>query len=92
MYTAVRKKTKESTAQNEEEPPPIPPQGVEELYTAVNKKTQPTTETLEELLYFTAEASMLNKRQPPILAKKSCVGLIALELAPTVNYWFKILD
>ena len=32
LYTAVRKKTKESTAQNEEEPPPIPPQGVEQLY------------------------------------------------------------
>ena len=30
---------------------------------------------------------MSNKRPPPILAKKSCVGLIALELAP--NYWFK---
>ena len=30
-----------------------------------------------------------NKRPPPILAKKYCVGLIALELAPTVNYWFK---
>ena len=43
LYTAVRKKTKESTAQNEEEPPPIPPQGVEQLYTAVNKKTQSTT-------------------------------------------------
>ena len=42
-YTAIRKKTKESTAQNEEKQPPIPPQRVEELYTAVNKKTQPTT-------------------------------------------------
>ena len=42
LYTAARKKTKESTAQNEEEPPPIPPQGLEQLYTAVNKKTQPT--------------------------------------------------
>ena len=42
LYTAVRKKTKESTAENEEEPPPIPPQGVEQLYTAVNKKTQST--------------------------------------------------
>ena len=41
------------------------------------------------ILYFTAEAPMSNKRPPPILAKKSCVGLIALELAPTVNYWFK---
>ena len=30
-----------------------------------------------------------NKRPPPILAKKSCVGLIVLKLAPTVNYWFK---
>ena len=39
--------------------------------------------------YFTAEAPMSNKCPPPILAKKSCVGLIALELAPTVNYWFK---
>ena len=30
LYTAVRKKTKESTVQNEGEPPPIPPpQGVE---------------------------------------------------------------
>ena len=45
LYTAVRKKTKESTAQDEEEQPPIPPQGVvnEQLYTAVNKKTQLTT-------------------------------------------------
>ena len=43
LYTAVRKKTKESTAQNEEEPLPIPLQGVDQLYTAVNKKTQPTT-------------------------------------------------
>ena len=43
LYTAVRKKTKESTAQNEEKPPPIPPQRVEQLYTAVNKNTQPTT-------------------------------------------------
>ena len=42
LYTAVGKKTKESTTQNEEEPPPIPPLGVEELYTVVNKKTQPT--------------------------------------------------
>ena len=42
LYTVVRKKTKESMAQNEEEPPPIPPQGVEQLYTAFNKKTQPT--------------------------------------------------
>ena len=41
------------------------------------------------LPYFTAEAPTSNKRPPPILAKKSCVGLIALELAPTVNYWFK---
>ena len=32
--------------------------------------------------YFTVEAPMSNKRPPPILAKKSCVGLIALELAP----------
>ena len=39
--------------------------------------------------YFTVEAPMSNKRPPPIFAKKSCVGLIALELAPTVNYWFK---
>ena len=38
--------------------------------------------------YFTAEVPMSNKRPPLILAKKSCVGLIALELAPTVNYWF----
>ena len=37
--------------------------------------------------YFTVEVPMSNKRPPPILAKKSCVGLIALELAP--NYWFK---
>ena len=37
LYTAARKKTKESIAQDEEEPPPIPPQGVEQLYTAVNK-------------------------------------------------------
>ena len=43
LYTAVRKNTKESTAQNEEEPPPIPSQGVEQLYTTVNKRTQPTT-------------------------------------------------
>ena len=43
LYTAVRKKTKKSTAQNEEELSPIPPQGVEQLYTAVNKRTQPTT-------------------------------------------------
>ena len=43
LYTAVRKKTKVSTAQNEKQPPPTPPQGVEELYTAVNKKTSPTT-------------------------------------------------
>ena len=41
------------------------------------------------LPYFTAEAPTSNKRPPPILAQKSCVGLIALELAPTVNYWFK---
>ena len=39
--------------------------------------------------YFTAEAPISNNRPLPILAKKSCVGLIALELAPTVNYWFK---
>ena len=43
----------------------------------------------EMVPYFTAEAPTSNKRPPPILAKKSCVGLIALELAPTVNYWFK---
>ena len=30
---------------------------------------------------------MSNKRPAPILAKKFCVGLIALELAPAVNYW-----
>ena len=38
--------------------------------------------------YFTVEAPMSNKRPPPILAKKSCVGLIALELAlgPLVLY------
>ena len=30
-----------------------------------------------------------NKRPPPFFGEKSCVGLIALELAPTVNYWFK---
>ena len=41
LYTAVRKKTKESTAQNEEEPLPIPPQEVEQLYIAANKKAQP---------------------------------------------------
>ena len=29
------------------------------------------------------------KCPPPILAIKSCVGLIALELTPTINYWFK---
>ena len=39
--------------------------------------------------YFTVEAPRSKKRPPPLLAKKSCVGLIALELAPTVNYWFK---
>ena len=39
--------------------------------------------------YFTVEAPVSNKRPPPFLPKKSCVGLIALELAPTVNYWFK---
>ena len=39
LYTAVRKKTKESTAKNEDELPQIPPQGVEQLYTAVNKDT-----------------------------------------------------
>ena len=43
LYTVVKKKTKGSTTQNEEEPPSIPPQGVEQLYTAVIKKTQPTT-------------------------------------------------
>ena len=48
LYTSVRKKTKETTAQNEEEPPPIPPQGVEQLYTAVNNKTQPTIANDEE--------------------------------------------
>ena len=42
LYSAVRKKTKESTVQNEVEPLPIPPQGIEELYTAVNKKIQLT--------------------------------------------------
>ena len=41
------------------------------------------------LPYFTVEAPMSNKRPRPILAKKSCVGLIALEQVPTVNYWFK---
>ena len=39
--------------------------------------------------YLTVEGPMSNKRPLPILAKKSCVGLIGLELAPTVNYWFK---
>ena len=39
--------------------------------------------------YFTAGAPMSNKRPPPFFGEKSCVGLIALELAPTVNYWFK---
>ena len=38
--------------------------------------------------YFTAESLMSNNR-PPHSCQKSCVGLIALELAPTVNYWFK---
>ena len=42
LYSEVRKKTKESTAQNEEKPPLIPTRGVEELYTAVNKKSKPT--------------------------------------------------
>ena len=37
--------------------------------------------------YFTVEAPMSNNRPPPIFGEKSCVGLIALELAPTVNYW-----
>ena len=41
------------------------------------------------LPYFTAETPTSNKCPPPILAKKSCVGLIALDLVPTVNYWFK---
>ena len=41
------------------------------------------------ILYFTVEAPMSNKRPPPIFGEKSCVGLIALELAPTVDYWFK---
>ena len=43
LYTAVRKKTKESTAHSEEEQPPILPQEVKQLYTAVNKRTQLTT-------------------------------------------------
>ena len=43
LYSAVRKKTKGSTEQNEEELLPIPPQGVEQLYTVINKRTQPTT-------------------------------------------------
>ena len=30
---------------------------------------------------------MSNNRPPPIFGEMSCVGLIALELAPTVNYW-----
>ena len=38
--------------------------------------------------YFTVEAPVSNKRPPPILSKKYCVGLITLELVPTVNYWF----
>ena len=42
VHCCEGKKTKEITTQNEEEPPPIPPQGVEQLYTAVNKKTQST--------------------------------------------------
>ena len=42
LYSAIRKKTKESTAWNEEELPPLSPQGGEQLYTAVNKKTQLT--------------------------------------------------
>ena len=43
LYTAIWKKTKECTVENEEEQPPIPLQRVEQLYTAVNKKTQLTT-------------------------------------------------
>ena len=39
------------------------------------------------ILYFTRPCGI--SILPPILAKKSCVGLIALELVPTVNYWFK---
>ena len=38
------------------------------------------------LPYFTVKAPMSNNRPLPIFGEKSCVGLIALELAPTVNY------
>ena len=38
--------------------------------------------------YFTVEAPIQISAHP-IFGEKSCEGLIALELAPTVNYWFK---
>ena len=37
--------------------------------------------------YFTVEVPMSNNHPPPIFGEKSCVELIALEVAPTVNYW-----
>ena len=58
------------------------------IYRLVNRAERVPTAIII-LPYFTAEAPTSNKRPPPILAKKSCVGLIALELAPTVNYWFQ---
>ena len=60
-----------------------------QTFTSRNKAAGSAVLIILQVPYFTAEAPTSNKRPPPILAKKSCVGLIALELAPTANYWFQ---
>ena len=66
--------------------PPLLP-----LISVAGSDGQIATDCKYDIPYFTIEAPMSNKRPSPILAKKSCVGLIALELAPTVNYWFRLI-
>ena len=48
IYTAVKKKPKDSEPIDEEETPPIPPHTVEELYTAVEKKPKSNTDENKE--------------------------------------------
>ena len=48
VYTAVKKKPNGSTAEDEEEAPPLPPHTLEELYTAVKKKPKGSAAEDEE--------------------------------------------
>ena len=48
LYTAVKKKPKDSAVKDKEETPPIPPHTVEQLYTAVKKKPKSSTSENDE--------------------------------------------